>query len=46
MPYQELEGIVPKDFTFHRAAIIGRMERILKGCKVAINSGGMLGWFY
>jgi hypothetical protein len=46
VPYQELEGIVPKDFTFPRDAIIGRLERILKGCEVAISSGGMLGWFY
>ncbi len=46
IPYQELEGVVPKDFTFSRDAIIDRMEVILKGCEMAIISGGTLGWFY
>jgi len=47
VPYHSFPGEPPtRDFNFPREAIIDRLEVILKGCEIAIVSGGEFGWFY
>ena len=46
IPYLTLQGIVPKDFDMPLDFIVSRLEIILKGCKIAIESNGTLGWVY
>jgi hypothetical protein len=47
VPYHAFPGEPPtRDFSFPRDSIIERLEVILKGCELAIISGGELGWVY